>query len=76
MGISRMQIQVCLVPVVLLHLAKTNLPLEGLELLLELDCLGSSNSRRKLPHPCSARQQARLVLVSLVQEVSIFCYFW
>lgn len=70
-----MQIQVCLVLAVLLHLAKTNLPLEGLVPPLELDCLGSSNSRHKLPHPCLARQQTRLVLASLVQEVSILFYF-
>jgi len=70
-----MQIQVCLVPVVLLHLAKTSLHLEGLEPLLVLDCLDSSNHRHKLLHPCLARHQARLVLASLVQEVSIFSYF-
>lgn len=77
MAVSRMQTQVYLVPVVLLHLVRTNLPLEGLELLLGLGCLGSNNSssRHKLPHHCLARLQAQLVLGSLVQEVSTFFYF-
>jgi hypothetical protein len=76
--VSKMQTQVYLVRVVLLHLVQTNLPLEGLEVLLELDCLGSSNSssRRKLPHPCLVRLRAQLALGSLVQEVSILLCFY
>lgn len=72
-----MQTQVYLVAVALLHLVQTNLPLEGLGLLLELDCSGSSSSsRHRLPHPCLVRLQAHLTLGSLVQEVSILLCFY